>query len=186
MLKNSCGSIWIMKVRFLMFNNKDPTLTRWQLEIIDCICNMESRGKKMFNEMNKGNIEFNYQPKFKDIFLSTKSFYVVTNDVDNESLYQVHGFFFFDTQYGESGALILDNCNVYIPKHLVDTFKEIKKDPKAVQAVKDGMLGITLHTYKSHGKDCVGLNLVDIEKPDKYVAPTEFDVEKAKVLSEEQ
>lgn len=139
----------------------------------------------MFNEMNKGNIEFDFQPKFKDIFLSTKSFYVVTNDKDVEGVYQVHGFFFFDTQYGDSGAMILDNCNVYIPKHMIDTFKDIKKNRQAIQAIKDGGLGISLHTYKSHGKECVGINLVDINS-DRYVAPTEFDSDKAKVLSEQQ
>lgn len=170
-----------------MYYNRSPTgrLSRRELEIVDCLVN-EREGSVMFGEMNKGNIEFSYQPQFKDIFLSTKSFYIVTNDSDNEALYQVHGFFFFDTQYGESGALILDKCNVYIPKHLIDTFKDIKKNPQAVQAVKDGKLGITLHTYKSHGKDCVGLNLVDIDNPEKYVAPTVFDDKEAKILSEQQ
>lgn len=169
-----------------MYSNiRSPTLTRWQLEVIDCICKTESRGRRMFGEMNKSNIEFDYQPKFKDIFLSTKAFYVVTNDKDIGGVYQVHGFFFFDTEYGDSGAMILDNCNVYMPKHMIEIFKDIRNNSQAVQAVKDGKLGITLHTYKSHGKECVGVNLVDIN-PDKYVAPTGFDVNKVKVLSDEQ
>lgn len=166
-----------------MYYNRSPTglLDRKTQEIAYLM-----KGKRvMFNEMNKNNIDFDYKPEFKDIFLSTKSFYLVTNDKDNESVYQVHGFFFFNTQYGESGALIMDKCNLYIPKHLIETFKGIKKYPETVQAVKDGQLGVTMHTYKSHGKECVGLNLVDI-KPEKYVPPADFDVEKAKLLSEQQ
>lgn len=138
----------------------------------------------MFQEMNKGNVDFNYNPEFKDIFLNTKDFYTLVDDENNERIYRVNGYFFFDSDYGKSGAMMFDRCMVYMPKHTVSVFEEISKDPDKIQAVKDGLLGVTLHTYKSHGKKCVGINLVDIDGDTVQEYP--FDDKKAQELMDRE
>lgn len=138
----------------------------------------------MFQEMNKGNVDFDYTCEYKDIFLNTKDFYNLVDDKNNQRTYIVHGYFFFDSDYGKSGAMILDKCNLYLPKHTVEVFEEISKDPEKIQAVKEGKLGITLHAYKSHGKDCIGINLVDVD--DDFVDDYPFDAKKAKELMDRE
>lgn len=125
----------------------------------------------MFNEMNKTGNLFENAPKHDD-FISTIEFQ--KKRVDNgdwnkpcgktdkgNPIYAVHGYFFFETVHGDSGALILDDCNLYIPKHLLKLFKDMNEEN--IQAVKDGKLGITLYEYDSKKRaDCVGINLVDL------------------------
>lgn len=138
----------------------------------------------MFNEKNKGAIDWNYKTENEDIFLSTKDFYKVTNDIDYERFYRVHGFFFFDTQYGDSGALITSKCYIYIPKHAVEIFKGFTEEE--INAVKQGCLGISLHTYKSHGRNCVGINLEDIEGDKTVYDEWDFDIKLARALSTDE
>lgn len=136
----------------------------------------------MFNEKNKGGIEWNFKADNDDLFLSTKDFYKVTDDKDRNQTFRVHGYFFFDTQYGTGGAFIMKQCNLYIPKHLIDTIKDFSDDE--IQAIKNGGLGITLHIYKSHGKKCVGVNLCDIDN-DVVYDEYEFNTELATQLKED-
>lgn len=139
-------------------------------------------GMKMFAEKNKGNYDWGFKAENEDLYLSTKDFYKVTNDVDEEGIYRIHGYFFFETQYGESGAMILRNCNVYIPKHSVSTFKGFTEQEK--DAIKNGECGITLHTYKSHNKKCVGINFADIDGTDVIYDKYNFDMDLALKLSD--
>lgn len=133
----------------------------------------------MFNEKNKTRI-FDFMPTNKDLFKSPREVYeemqtwtdsgncpeyvdVVTDPINNESLFclPVHGYFFFETVHGESGALILDEYNMYIPKHMLSTFREFSDEE--IEAVKQNHLGISLYLYDSkQRKDCVGVSLHDI------------------------
>lgn len=141
--------------------------TRQVYEIIYCMTTQRKRGFTMFNEMNKKGNLFDYTPDDKDKFVGTIEYFneVMTGDDDDKESQVVpcHGCFFFDTVNGASGAMILPQCNVYIPKHLLKTFQDICDDPEKVQAVKDGKLGVSFHKYDSKKrKNCVGVNLVDI------------------------
>lgn len=141
-------------------------------EIIYCMTvtndHTRKRGFKMFGELNKKGNQFDFVPENKDLFMGTIEYFdkVLSGDDNDDKESRVvtcHGFFFFDTVNGDSGAMILPECNVYIPKHLLDTFRKIGDNPEQVQAVKDGKMGVTFHKYDSKKrKNCVGVNLVDI------------------------
>lgn len=124
--------------------------------------------RTMFGEMNKKGNQFDFVPENKDLFMGTIEYFdkILEGEDDDHKESKVvpcYGFFFFDTVNGDSGAMILPECNVYIPKHLLDTFRKIGDNPEQVQAVKDGKLGVSFHKYDSKKrKNCVGVNLVDI------------------------
>lgn len=117
----------------------------------------------MFSEMNPTAGKYDYKPKNDDVFYSLAEFYnVVDGEHNPDSAYRLHGVFFFDTQYGQSGALIYDECYIYIPKNMVSVFADIDKDPDKSKALMNGLCGIKLNKYKAHGKLCTGMKLVDL------------------------
>lgn len=133
----------------------------------------------MFAEKNKVKI-FDFTPKNKDVFKSTREVYdemrtwtdndscpdyvdVIVDPDTNESIFclPVHGYFFFDTVHGESGALMLNEYNMYIPKHMLSVFREFTTEE--IEAVRQNHLGISLYLYDSkQRKECVGISLHDI------------------------
>lgn len=131
----------------------------------------------MFNEKNK-TILFDFEPENKDMFKSTKEVYSELENMDTDNLpdfikidtesnqdsnfiLPVHGYFFFETVHGASGALLLDKYNMYIPKHMLDIFRSMSYDE--IKAIEEGHLGISLYLYDSkQRKECVGIKLHDI------------------------
>lgn len=116
----------------------------------------------MFSELNPTAGKYDYKPTHGDVFYSLSEFYNVTNDVDNESAYRIHGVFFFDTQYGQSGAMIGDECYIYIPKNMIGVFVDIDGDIEKSKALMNGLCGFKMNKYKAHGKLCTGMKLVDL------------------------
>lgn len=131
----------------------------------------------MFGELNQ-RTKFDYTARNKDTFKSTIEYLkdIAEGKNDNKEVikgfedktlkekkdvYPVHGYFFFDTVHGESGALLLEDCNVYIPKHLLKLFKDMTDEQN--NAIRDGKLGISFYEYDSKKRaDCVGITLHDI------------------------
>lgn len=116
----------------------------------------------MFNELNPTAGKYDYKPTHENVFYSLSEFYNVTNDANEKATYRIHGVFFFDTQYGQSAALIGDECYIYVPKNMVTTFAEIDKDVEKSNALMNGLCGFKMNKYKAHGKECTGIKLVDI------------------------
>lgn len=121
----------------------------------------------MFNELNKTGNQFDYVPKNKDVFKSTIEYKKSIDDGScentegKEGVYPVHGYFFFTTIHGDSGAMLMEDCNVYIPKHMLSIFKGFGETEN--NAIKEGKLGISLYSYDSKKRaDCVGVELHDI------------------------
>lgn len=142
----------------------NKTLNRRGLEIIDCLVREDN--KKMFNEKNKTVNQFDYTPKNDEEYLNLGDFFNEYLEENEETITTVRGFFFFDSDYGKSGAIITDNCYVYIPKHQVPIFESIAENPKEVQAVKDGKMGFTIRPYKKKlkktTKQCYSMEFCDI------------------------
>lgn len=116
----------------------------------------------MFSEMNPTAGKYDYKPKNENVYYSLSEFYNVTNDASENAAYRIHGVFFFDTAFGQSGAMIGDECYIYIPKNMIGVFTEIDGDPEKSKALASGLCGIRLNKYKAHGKVCTGLKLVDL------------------------
>lgn len=132
----------------------------------------------MFAELNQGGSKFDYTARNNDTFKSTIDYLkdisegkcdnkeVIKGFEDNTSkekvdAYPVHGYFFFETVHGDSGALLLEDCNLYIPKHMLKIFKDMTEEQD--NAIRDGKLGISFYEYNSKKRaDCVGIKLHDI------------------------
>lgn len=116
----------------------------------------------MFSELNPTGGKYTYKPTADDLFYSLSEFYNAVDYDNHGGTFQLHGVFFFDTQYGESCAMILDECYVYAPKNWVDTFRAIDGDIDKSAALANGKCAIELSKYKAHGKHCTGIKLVDV------------------------
>ena len=60
--------------------------------------------------------------------------------------------------------LIKEEFLVDLPAHLVEDVKEILQDPEAIEAIKNGKVGFTIHEYdqKQYKKKCYGIHWEDI------------------------
>lgn len=116
----------------------------------------------MFEELNPNSGKYDYKPTNDEVFYSLREFYNVTGDAEIKATYRIHGVFFFDTQYGKSGAMIGDECYIYIPSNMLETFVAIDADVEKSDALAKGLCGFMMNQYKAHGKQCTGMKLVDI------------------------
>lgn len=116
----------------------------------------------MFNEKNGNAGKYTYKPKNVEVFYSLSEFYNATCDNEYEATYRIHGVFFFETQFGKQGAVIADECYIYLPSNMINTFEEIDKNDEESTALANGLCGFTMNKYKSHGKVCTGMRLCDI------------------------
>lgn len=125
----------------------------------------------MFEEKNHVKF-FEFEPQEKDTFKSPLEVktdleqgkldsMTVVNSEESFKVLPCHGYFFFETVHGDSGALLLDRYNCYIPKHMLQLFKGFGDDE--IKAIKNGNLGISFYAYDSkQRKNCVGIRLHDI------------------------
>lgn len=65
------------------------------------------------------------------------------------------------SQFGDSPAIITDDCNVNLPHHMVETIKEMLSDSELVAAVKAGKVGAKVETYAP--KTCPELTAYSVE-----------------------
>lgn len=67
-------------------------------------------------------------------------------------------------KYGDSASLILDDCFMNIPKHLVDDVKELLSDADAIAQVEAGKLAISIYEYEdNNGAIQRSIKWIDIE-----------------------
>lgn len=51
-------------------------------------------------------------------------------------------------KYGDSASIILDDCFMNIPKHMVDDVKDLLSNPEAIEQVEAGLLACSIYEYK--------------------------------------
>lgn len=51
------------------------------------------------------------------------------------------------SQFGDSPAIITDNCNVNLPHHMADTIKEMLRDQELIDAIKACKVGAKVEQY---------------------------------------
>lgn len=66
--------------------------------------------------------------------------------------------------YGNHPVVVTDSALVDVPKHLLDTVKEMIDDDEAVNAINNGKVGFTIYTYidKKYHKTCYSIKWVDM------------------------
>ena len=68
-------------------------------------------------------------------------------------------------QYGDEAVALIDNAYVNLPKHTVDTVKDMIADSEFVEAVNAGKVGFKVRTYEDtkYGKGtCYSVEWVDL------------------------
>lgn len=66
-------------------------------------------------------------------------------------------------EYGPSVVAIIDGKLVNLPNHMLEEVEGILADPEDVEAIKAGHVGFYIRAYESHGKDCYGVQWIDVE-----------------------
>lgn len=81
------------------------------------------------------------------------------------AVYKVDGMYIKrGKEYGDQPVFILAETKqmVNMPSHMTARVQAILADDEAVQDIKDGKVGFTMYEYESHGKQCRGVEFVDL------------------------
>ncbi len=85
---------------------------------------------------------------------------------DTNEVFPINGVIVFKGgNFGDSPVIIDKTINKFInvPLQYADTFREILNDPEAVEAIRNGLVGYRVATYKSKsGTECYSINFVDV------------------------
>lgn len=84
---------------------------------------------------------------------------------DPSKVYVIRGVYLFNTKYGLSPCLALDDRMVNLPSHTVNDINNMINDPEAVSQIEAGKGGFKIRTYddSKHGRGlCYGIEWVDI------------------------
>lgn len=77
--------------------------------------------------------------------------------------YKVYGVMPTRSKYGESAAVILENCYVSLPSHMLYEVSKILDSIEDCEAIRAGKVGIEFYSYESKsGNVCYGANWVDL------------------------
>ena len=76
------------------------------------------------------------------------------SEVELNTEYTVRGAFISKGgKYGDSPSIIMDDCFLNIPKHLVEDIRDLMTTPEAVEQVEAGLLAFSVYEYEdSNGK----------------------------------
>lgn len=68
------------------------------------------------------------------------------------------------SKYGPHSFLETKDCLVDLPKHMLETCKQILSDSEMVQEIKEGVIGFKIRTYtdNKYQKECYTIEFVDI------------------------
>lgn len=79
-------------------------------------------------------------------------------------VHNVRGMYLHKGKMGVAPVFIVPDKKklVNIPAHLTDTVKEILSDPESIEQINAGVVGFRIYKYESHGKECYGVNFVDM------------------------
>ena len=87
--------------------------------------------------------------------INTEGFeYKKISEVELNTEYTVRGAFISKGgKYGDSPSIIMDDCFLNIPKHLVEDIRDLMTTPEAVEQVEAGLLAFSVYEYEdSNGK----------------------------------
>lgn len=82
-----------------------------------------------------------------------------------DKVYKVLGLYVNESQFGKQGSAVLDDIQVNLPGHLVDTINEIRGDEGLVNDINMGKVGFTIYEYKAkkYNKSSYSIKWVEIE-----------------------
>lgn len=108
------------------------------------------------------NANYVFDINFEKDFVSLKE---LRDSYEDDRTHLIHGIGINGkSKYGAHPFLETNNYLVDLPKHMLDTCKQILDDPEMVEEIKEGIVGFKIRTYidNNFGKECCTIEFVDI------------------------
>ncbi len=115
---------------------------------------------KFTDKYNKTFAKFVFEPKEDFTFHSLKDMY---NGKKGDNKYIVLGIYINrKSKYGDAPVIVSKDCYINLPKHLLDTVKEMLEDEELVTAINNREFGIEVYEYETNGNTRYSVNWVDM------------------------
>ena len=111
---------------------------------------------------NTFNSNYAFNINFEKGFVTLKE---LRDNYDDTRIHPIHAIGINEkSKYGPHPFLETEDCLVDLPKHLLETCKQILSDTEMVQEIKEGLIGFKIRTYSDNkfGKECYTIEFVDI------------------------
>lgn len=111
---------------------------------------------------NTFNSNYAFNINFEKDFVTLKE---LRDSYEDGHIHPIHGIGINGkSKYGAHPFLEVKDYLVDLPKHMLDTCKQILNDHEMVQEIKDGTIGFIIRTYTDNkfGKECCTIEFVDI------------------------
>lgn len=115
---------------------------------------------KFTDKYNKTFTKFDFEPSDNFQFHSLKDMY---NGKKGNNNYIVLGIYINRrSKFGDAPVIVSEDCYINLPKHLLDTVKEMLGDEELVKAINNREFGIEVYEYETNGKTCYSVNWIDM------------------------
>lgn len=116
---------------------------------------------KISEKYNKGGLRFTYQMPENVNFYKLEEVYK-NNEIVKPCI--CNGFYISKKgQYGEQAVVLSDGFFVNLPKHWVDTIKEMLTDKEVIKAVNEKKVYFDIEKYQKDGKDLYSIVWIDLD-----------------------
>lgn len=108
------------------------------------------------------NTNYAFKINFEKDFVSLKE---LRNGYEDDHIHLIHGIGVNGkSKYGPHPFLETKDCLVDLPKHMLETCKQILSDSEMVEEIKEGLIGFKIRTYTDNKfqKECYTIEFVDI------------------------
>lgn len=108
------------------------------------------------------NTNYAFDINFEKDFVSLKE---LRNSYEDGHIHLIHGVGINGkSKYGAHPFLETNSYLVDLPKHMLDTCKQILDDTEMVEEIKEGIVGFKIRTYidSKFNKECYTIEFVDI------------------------
>lgn len=118
----------------------------------------------MLSKYNKNNPKYTFKQLNKDT--PFKELSELFKEYGNGQFFTVRGLYINTKSiYGDNPTIVLDNAFVNLPKHLLDTVKEMRQDEELTTAINNGKIGFQIYEYtqENYNKKCYSVTWVEVE-----------------------
>lgn len=103
---------------------------------------------------------FTYDKEKKRRYHNLKDLY---QEHGKDEVYRVLGLYINEGKFGEQGSAVLDDIQVNLPNHLVESIKEIRSDESLVNDINDGKVGFQIYEYKPRNYNVIAYSIRWVE-----------------------
>ena len=113
---------------------------------------------------NKGVVKFTFKAGEDFKYRTLKELY---KENGQDKVYKVKGLYInTKSKFGNAPVAVTDELYVNLPKHLLETIEDIRKDEKLVEDINNDLVGFTIYEYHNEDYNNKGysINWVELEE----------------------